>query len=414
MRFKIFLFIVNLIMFTSLFAQNTRETITVNPDNQVITNETISRTKGGPLERDFVKTVDLANNTLFSIRLNATNFDRYIRITSYSTNLDFVRFTRDKTNTFLTFMTLTSGIAKLNFQVDNEENIIRRYIYTINVTNSVLNQNNNSNNNYTNTNAMLLDAEIDIINNDNNGIIASDNVLATSTNYANSTNSTNSISSNSVIKKSDSPETVALFNSAEELKNIKDYSNAVNGYSNIISQYPNSKYSVYSHFRIADIYNNNRDYANAFDMYKKAHDLRGANDNQKAAALYSMGIVRKSQNNNEEAVNYFNEVVNKYAKTPIFGNAAYEIADSLKKLGKLSDGVDILEKSLSDKDKFNKRADALLLLAEIYERGDRNTRDFNKAYQIYNQYIEEFPSSPKTKYAIERRDFLYRTVINLQ
>lgn len=402
MRFKIFLFIVNLIMFTSILAQNTRETITVNPDNQVITNEIVRRTKGGPLERDFINTVDLANNTLFSIRLNATNFDRYIRITSYSTNLDFVRFTRDKTNTFLTFTTLTSGIAKLNFQVDNEENIIRRYIYTINVTNGVLNQNSNSNN--TNINVMLLDT--DII--DNNISVADNNILASST------NSTNSIAASVAIRKSDSAETVALFNSAEELKNIKDYSNAVNGYSNIISLYPNSKYSVYSHFRIADIYNNNGDYTNAFDMYKKAHDLNKANDNEKAAALYSMGIVRKSQNNNEDAINYFNEVVNKYAKTPIFGNAAYEIADSLKKLGKLSDGVNILEKSLSSNDKFGKRADALLLLAEIYERGDRNTRDFNKAYQIYNQYIEEYPSSPKTKYAIERRDFLYRTVINLQ
>ena len=50
MRFKIFLFIFNLIMFTSIFAQNTRETITVKPDNQVVTNEPISIKKGGPLE----------------------------------------------------------------------------------------------------------------------------------------------------------------------------------------------------------------------------------------------------------------------------------------------------------------------------------------------------------------------------
>ena len=67
MRFKIFLFIFNLIMFTSIFAQNTRETITVKPDNQVVTNEPISRKKGGPLEEDFIKTIDLANNTLFSV-----------------------------------------------------------------------------------------------------------------------------------------------------------------------------------------------------------------------------------------------------------------------------------------------------------------------------------------------------------
>ena len=401
MRFKIFLFIVNLIMFTTLFAQNT---ITVNPDNQVITNETISRTKGGPLESDFIKTVDLANNTLFSIRLNATNFDRYIRITSYSTNLDFVRFTRDKTNSFLTFTTLTSGVAKLNFQVDNEENIIRRYIYTINVTNAV------SNGSSTNTNAMLLDAERDIMANNDNNISS---IIADSSSQISITNNNVSTNSSSV-RRNENPETLTLFNSAEELKNIKDYSNAVNNYSNIISQYPNSKYSVYSHFRIADIYNNNKDYTNAFDMYKKAYDLNNANNNQKAAALYSMGIVRKSENNNEEAINYFNEVINKYAKTPIYGNASYEIADSLKRIGKISDGVNILEKSLNSNDKFNKRADALLLLAEIYERGNNNVRDFNKAYQIYNQYIEEYPSSPRTKYATERRDFLYRTVINLQ
>ena len=403
MRFKIFLFIVNVIMFTSLFAQNT---ITVNPDNRVVTNETINRTKGGPLESDFIKTVDLANNTLFSIRLNATNFDRYIRITSYSTNLDFVRFTRDKTNSFLTFTTLTSGIAKLNFQVDNEENIIRRYIYTINVTNAV------SNGNSTNTNAMLLDAEKDIIANDDNNI----SVIADSSSQISITNdnvSTNSSSANSQ-RRNESPETLTLFNSAEELKNIRDYSNAVNNYSNVIYQYPNSKYSVYSHFRIADIYNNNKDYSNAFDMYKKAYDLNNANNNQKAAALYSMGIVRKSENNNEEAINYFNEVINKYAKTPIYGNASYEIADSLKRIGKISDGVNILEKSLSADNRFSKKPDALLLLAEIYERGNNNVRDFNKAYQIYNQYIEEYPSSPRTKYATERRDFLYRTVINLK
>ena len=408
MRFKIFLFIVNLIMFTSLFAQNT---ITVNPDNRVVTNETINRTKGGPLESDLIKTVDLANNTLFSIRLNATNFDRYIRITSYSTNLDFVRFTRDKTNSFLTFTTLTSGIAKLNFQVDNEENIIRRYIYTINVTNSVSNESN------TNTNAMLLDAERDIMaNNDNNisSIIADSSSQISITNNNVSTNSLNLSSENSQNRRNENAETLTLFNSAEELKNIKDYSNAVNNYSNVISQYPNSKYSVYSHFRIADIYNNNKDYTNAFDMYKKAYDLNNANNNQKAAALYSMGIVRKSENNNEEAINYFNEVINKYAKTPIYGNASYEIADSLKRIGKISDGVNILEQSLSADNKFSKKPDALLLLAEIYERGNNNVRDFNKAYQIYNQYIEEYPSSPRTKYATERRDFLYRTVINLQ
>lgn len=398
MRFKIFLLIFNLIMFTSVFAQN--GTITVKPDNQVVTNEAVSKKKGGPLEADFINSIDLADNTIFSIRLNATNFDRYIRITSFSTNLDFVRFTRDKTNSFLTFRTLTSGIAKLNFQVDNEENIIRRYIYTINVTNGNI---------ATNTNAMLLDAEKDkpIIEN-------TEIVIANNSQILNNIAPDSSVSSDLSIERDKNSEILTLFNSAEELKNIKDYSNAVNIYSNLISQYPNSKYSVYGHFRIADIYNNNKDYVNAFDMYKKALDLNNANNNEKAAALYSMGIVRKAEKNNEEAINYFNEAVNKYPNAPIYGNIAFEIAASLKDLGRISDGAGILEKSLSSNNKFNKRADALLLLAEIYEKGDRNVRDFNKAYQTYNKYLEEYPSDARARYANERRDFLYRTVINLQ
>lgn len=398
MRFKIFLLIFNLIMFTSVFAQN--GTITVKPDNQVVTNEAVIKKKGGPLEADFINSIDLADNTIFSIRLNATNFDRYIRITSFSTNLDFVRFTRDKTNSFLTFRTLTSGLAKLNFQVDNEENIIRRYIYTINVTNGNI---------ATNTNAMLLDAE-----KDNPIIENTETVIANNSQILNNVAPDSSVSSDLSIERDKNSEILTLFNSAEELKNIKDYSNAVNIYSNLISQYPNSKYSVYGHFRIADIYNNNKDYANAFDMYKKALDLNNANNNEKAAALYSMGIVRKAQKNNEEAINYFNEAVNKYPNAPIYGNIAFEIAASLKELGRISDGAGILEKSLSSNNKFNKRADALLLLAEIYEKGDRNVRDFNKAYQTYNKYLEEYPSDARARYANERRDFLYRTVINLQ
>ena len=124
-----------LLMFTIFSAAFAQETITVQPDDKVVTNAS-TRMKSGPVEKDLVKSVDLSENTLFSIKLNATNFDRYIRITSYSTNLDFVRFTRDKTNAFLTFRTLTPGVGKLNFQVDNEESIIRKYFYTISVTNS--------------------------------------------------------------------------------------------------------------------------------------------------------------------------------------------------------------------------------------------------------------------------------------
>lgn len=419
MRLKIFACVFSCIMFTGLlFAQ---ETITVQPDDKVVTNEMPVSSKGEPLEKDLLKSIDLAANTLFSIKLNATNFDRYIRITSYSTNLDFVRFTRDKTNAFLTFTTLTPGIAKLNFQVDTEENIIKRYIYTINVTNGDA---------ITDTNSTMFDAETTNEAPTTNDMIMDTNETVTNTTDTNTTNNTaatnatatnaanNTTQQQQTVTKTtqaeDNSEVALLFKSAEELKNMKDYDNAISSYNNVISQYPDSKYAVYSYFRVGDIYNLKKDYTNAFDTYKKASELKTANNNQKAAALYSMGVVRKVENNNQEAIKYFNDVIAKYPNTYSYGNAVYEIADSLKQMGKISDGLNMLEKSLASKEKFSKRADAMLLLAEIYETGNNNVRDFNKAYLTYNQYLSEYPNTSKTKYANDRKNFLSRNAVNIK
>ncbi|MEI0491262.1 tetratricopeptide repeat protein [Brachyspira intermedia] len=421
-------------MFIIINAAFAQETITVQPDDKVVTNTSSARVKSGPIEDDLIKSVDLAENTLFSIKLNATNFDRYIRITSYSTNLDFVRFTRDKTNAFLTFRTLTAGIGKLDFQVDNEESIIRKYFYTITVTNSqgiasmetnaILDPDNETNNMSTNemmTNDVMTNDMMDT-NNTATNMVNTNEVVPNDANQTNQTASTNNAQTSIIKKPADkpakvtetNPEIIALFNSAEELKNIKDYNNAVNAYSNIITSYPNSKYSVYSHFRIGDIYNQKKDYNNAFNMYNEASKLKNAGNNEKAAAIYSMGIMKKAENKHDEAIVYFNDVMNNYSQTPLYGNAVYEIADSLKQLGRISDGADMLEKSLEKNVKFSKRGDSILLLAEIYEKGDNNTRNFEKAYQTYNQYLAEYPTSSKAKYANDRKNFLSRNAVHLQ
>ena len=431
---RVFLCYSIMAMFIVINAAFAQETITVQPDDKVVTNASSSRVKSGPIEDDLVKSVSLAENTLFSIKLNATNFDRYIRITSYSTNLDFVRFTRDKTNAFLTFRTLTAGIGKLDFQVDNEESIIRKYFYTITVTNSqgiasmetnaILDPDNETNNMSTNemmTNDVMTNDMMDT-NNTATNMVNTNEVVPNDANQTNQTASTNNAQTSIIKKPADkpakvtetNPEIIALFNSAEELKNIKDYNNAVNAYSNIITSYPNSKYSVYSHFRIGDIYNQKKDYNNAFNMYNEASKLKNAGNNEKAAAIYSMGIMKKAENKHDEAIVYFNDVMNNYSQTPLYGNAVYEIADSLKQLGRISDGADMLEKSLEKNVKFSKRGDSILLLAEIYEKGDNNTRNFEKAYQTYNQYLAEYPTSSKAKYANDRKNFLSRNAVHLQ
>lgn len=444
---RIFLCSAAMFMFIIINAVSAQETITVQPDDKVVTNTSSVRMKSGPIENDLVKSVDLGENTLFSIKLNATNFDRYIRITSYSTNLDFVRFTRDKTNAFLTFRTLTAGIGKLDFQVDNEESIIRKYFYTINVTNSqgiasmetnAILEPDNETNEMPATNEMP--SENEAIQSTNETVMPSTNETITNEILTPSTNDTitneagtNTVNTNDNVQTSASqktagikketekkkavetnPEIIALFNSAEELKKIKDYNNAANTYSNIITSYPDSKYSVYSHFRIGDIYNQKKDYNHAFDMYNEASKLKNADDNEKAAAIYSMGVIKKSENKLDEAMSYFNEVMNKYSQTSVYGNAAYEMADSLKQLGRISEGLPMLEKSLDNKTQFNKRGDSILLLAEIYEKGDNNIRDFEKAYKTYNQYLAEYPTSSKAKFANDRKNFLSRNAVHLQ
>ena len=291
-------------------------------------------------------------------------------------------------------------------------------------TNAILDPDNETNNMSTN-NIMTNDVMTNDMINTNNTATNMVNTNEAATNNANQTNQTTATNNaqTSIIKKpadkpakvtETNPEIVALFNSAEELKNIKDYNNAVNAYSNIITTYPNSKYSVYSHFRIGDIYNQKKDYNNAFNMYNEASKLKNSGNNEKAAAIYSMGVMKKAENKHDEAIVYFNDVMNNYSQTPLYGNAVYEIADSLKQLGRISEGADMLEKSLEKNVKFSKRGDSILLLAEIYEKGDNNIRNFEKAYKTYNLYLAEYPTSSKAKYANDRKNFLSRNAVHLQ
>lgn len=403
MRISLFLCSFYLIMFTLAYSQNITNTITVLPDNQVVTNMQTRYVKGSPLESDIKKNISLPQNKIFSINVNATNLDRYIRITDFSTNIDFIRFTRDKTNALLTFTTLNPGIATLNFQVDNEENVIRKYFYTITITNVV---STNSVFNLVDTNALYT--------------ITNSVVAKSSTAISNMASSDPII--NTDLKKSSvdtkntnaSKEIIDLFNMAEDLKKSRDYSNAVSAYSNVISSFPDSEYGIYSYFRIADIYNYNKDYMNAFSIYEKLSIMTNINDVQKASSLYSMGVVRKSENNYGDAMSYFSKVMNIYSNTPLSANASFEYADSLRRLGRMSDGLDILNKAVEKDKNFAKRPLALLLLAEIYEKGNSNIRDYRKAYNIYNQYLKEYPNGTESKYANDRALFISRNFLNLR
>ncbi len=333
MRLKIFACVFSCIMFTGLlFAQ---ETITVQPDDKVVTNEMPVSAKGEPLEKDLLKSIDLAANTLFSIKLNATNFDRYIRITSYSTNLDFVRFTRDKTNAFLTFTTLTPGIAKLNFQVDTEENIIKRYIYTINVTNGDA---------ITDTNSTMFDAETTNEAPTTNDMIMDTNETVTNTTDTNTTNNTaatnatatnaanNTTQQQQTVTKTtqaeDNSEVALLFKSAEELKNMKDYDNAISLYEKALSKLPTSPEIYYNMGTTLSSMGDMESAVQAFDMAKKNFTEKTSKD-IKSSTYYNAGISKIEM---EDYAGAIEKLIESLVNNPNDNNAKSALEYAKKKL----------------------------------------------------------------------------------
>ncbi len=103
-----------------------------------------------------------------------------------------------------------------------------------------------------------------------------------------------------------------------------------------------------------------------------------------------------------------------YPKTQYAYNSAFQYASILNNNGKLSDGFNILSQYLNDDTKFEKRPEALLLLARMYEYGSPEIRDYQKSYDTYGKYIKEYPNSRQAQEAYNRQIFLSRNFINIR
>lgn len=415
MLFRIPLFLCSflLIMFTCLNAQ-TINTITVMPDSSIVTNG-VDIKKGVAIQKDTVKNIDALNGANFTISVSMTNLDRYIKITEFSKNIEFIKFTRDRNSAIITFKAKSFGQANLNFQIDDEKNVIGKYIYKINITNAVAQKSQTptkqevgkqtvpqtlltttaSGSKQTTYKAENLKPETQ------KSEIVSPKTIQEETKV---------ITQNTVVPI----EEQRLFNLAEDLRISADYSNAINTYKDMITKYPKSSLVIEARFKIAEVYVNDKDYSKALNEYSLLSKDTNTSDDNKSLAIYLSGLTSKQENKQKEAVYYFLESINMYPETYASLNASYEYADSMKKQGALSDGYAILNQAIESEKYFDKRSDALILLAEIYEKGNAYIRDYQKSYNTYSKYLAEYPSGDYARYAYERMSFINRNFINIK
>ena len=383
-----------LIMFTlSLYANSNESINTITLINDQIVTNMVETEKKNDSAYEIIKRTSLPINKEFSIKVTTPNLNEYIKITSFSENIDFIRFTRDKTNSLITFRTLANGSAKLNFQVDNKDAVVRKYFYTINITN-VIEQNNQ----------FSQSKNIPIKNAKPRKESISKTIPLAKARFLNTTTPNTEIVS----------EDKKLYEMALDLENSMNYDEALKIYSNISTVYTNSPYKSESMIKTANIYNRQNNSDNAIAKYKEISDDKTATADQKANSIYDMGTTLKKQNKDKEAMVEFLKVIYLYPETKSAYNSSFDYADSLNNTGDLSAGFEILSKSLSDDTDFEKRPEALILLAKMYEYGDPTIRDYQKSYETYSKYLEEFPNSRQAKEAYDRQLFLQRNFINIR
>ena len=414
-----YLFILLLIIFakTNLYSQsNNINTLTVNENSEVSGDKK-------PLKNDVIKIINLSLGKEFSVKLNTKNLSEFVTITEFGDNVDFIKFTRDKTNALITFKAIKNGEGNLNFQIDNNNNeIVRKYLYTINVTNSIEKPNNQTkiitNTSDTNTIAKINDTT-NTTTPKTNAIVKNDNMTQKQIVTIPPPTLTEKTPSNPVVKNETTEsktlaEEKSLYELASELKRTKNYTNSIDTYQNLINQYTNSIYKTDTIFDMADIYTIQKNYDNAKTEYNKIINDKTNDDDDKSLAMYSLGKILELENNQSDALEQYLKVYKSYPNTKSGLNSAYQYANLLKTTADMSEGFNILNESLSNNTPFPKKEDALMLLAQMYEKGEANIRDYKKSYDTYEKYLKEFPNGSRRKEAYDRYLFIKNNYLNIR
>lgn len=367
-------------------------TITLTTEGTPLTNSNINvEPTDKPILPDVNRVVYMGTGQNISVNISATNINSYVRIMAYSTNLDFTTFTREKTRAIITFETLAAGDGYIHFQVDDNNKIIQRHIYKISVTNR---EGTASSQMPTPSLPDIADSTPEFPSFDSSGFGG------------------NIVDSQAIAQVEYEKEKVQIeVDIANSLFKDKNYRKSLEAFSDIATKYPNTEEAINAKLKMAEIMFIEKNYNGSFNQYRDVFGNAKSQREDKAKSLYNMGIISRERRNTESALMYFLQTYRMYPDTEEGLNSAYEYAVELHKELKGATFIRDLSNAMSSEINYAKKEEAILLLADIYEKD----RQYQNSYNTYERYIDTYGRFGKhSSRASNRMQFLSRNFLNIR
>ncbi len=165
------------------------------------------------------------------------------------------------------------------------------------------------------------------------------------------------------------------------------YDNAEEVLKEVAEIYTDTLFVIQAHMGLGVVYFNKGDYKDAYREFAAISNTFTDMDWITPYALYYKGFALYAMKAYGDAVSVWENLIRRFASSPICEEAAYRLADTYSKAGKYAKSntyIDWLLKSFPN----GKRAPrALLLKAQNFF----NMRDFEKAIDVYQEFLKLFP-----------------------
>ncbi len=203
---------------------------------------------------------------------------------------------------------------------------------------------------------------------------------------------------------------------AKEEEAKKDYDDAIDVYEEIVEKHPLSLESPQARFRMAQLYEMDKDYGDAFDHYQKlierhpdsplyAKALQRQKEMAFGAAsgklLNSMIWGIETTMDPTIVTKWLNKVRDNAPFAPSAPQAMSVLGAYLAQRGQMAEAIAAYQKVVDDYPNSPLMPTALLKIATLYRQaaadGDKNHVNVARAQEAYEDYLQRFPNSSKTK-----------------
>ncbi|WP_300669590.1 tetratricopeptide repeat protein [Soonwooa sp.] len=170
--------------------------------------------------------------------------------------------------------------------------------------------------------------------------------------------------------------------------NNKDYDKAISEAKDLLASGTSSAYENEIQKIIGESYFMKGDYQSAYHYLKKYFDKAG---NPSESDLYEMGFVAAKAGKSEDAVNYYNQLIN--SNSPLAQNAYYQLGNAYLQTNKKQEALSAYKNAADMQYDPKVQQLALEQYAKLsYDIGN----PFETAPKVIQRYVDKYPKSPKS------------------